>query len=87
MFALWASLYRGPLASARLVDPAHFDFRPGVDSPLRRAGVVHPPQAPATPDGHPPDIGAYQYGAEGAAFWQPGCTFMPQCAGPASVPL
>ena len=63
--------------AAGLRDPANFDFRPGPSSPLRGAGVVRPPEAPAKPGGGRPDIGAYQ--ADDEDPWVPGCTFSPAC--------
>lgn len=77
---LWKGIFRGAnssertLAALKLRDPARFDFRPTVDSPLRGRGFVYPPY---TANVSSVDIGAYQLGDE---LWVPGCTFTTACA-------
>ena len=78
--AVFSKVYAGTrndASSLGLVDPAGMDFRPNATSPLRGAGFVYPPFAPAV-GGEPPSIGAYEHGDPDP--WVPGCT-LPACGG------
>jgi hypothetical protein len=59
-----------------LADPDRFNFSLLPNSPLRRAGAIAPPWAPAVNGGERPDVGAYQ---TGEPYWVPGCRFSPDC--------
>jgi hypothetical protein len=77
IFEAWGSIKHLSEQDMRLVDAAHFDFRPSSDSPLLNAGVVHLPEAPPRKNGRAPDVGAYQ--SDDEQPWVPGCTFRPDC--------
>ena len=71
-----SAIFHGGLSSLKLVDVAHFDFRPQPSSPLVDKGVVWPPLTDGFV-GAAPDIGAYEYGGE---RWLAGCQGLPGCA-------
>eukprot|EP01061_Rhynchopus_euleeides_P012740 TRINITY_DN22430_c0_g2_i2.p1 TRINITY_DN22430_c0_g2~~TRINITY_DN22430_c0_g2_i2.p1 ORF type:complete len:687 (+),score=171.26 TRINITY_DN22430_c0_g2_i2:62-2122(+) len=69
-------LYSGSYESLQLADPLAFNFAPLSGSPLRRTGVVHPPQTTNGSGGTHPNIGAVQ---DNVPAWRPGCTAFPEC--------
>jgi hypothetical protein len=76
-FAFWGGMHTGPVRTSLFEDWGGWDFRPAANSSLIGRGV---PFLTAEGDaGEAPDIGAYQRNESGAAYWRPGCTFVPEC--------